>query len=388
MDSSDEDYFATNSISDYIFGKKKKYGIHPINQDRRKYGEFYHLYPQLREHPDKFYNYLRMTIPTFDYILDIVDRKLMKMWTNFIKTPITPCEKLVITIRFLATGTSFAALSYSFRVGRSTIGDIVKETCRALWEELQPIHMPKPTQLLFRSIAQDYWELWNFPNCAGSIDGKHIRIQCPPHSGTMFYNYKKFFSIVLQGVADARCKFIAIEVGGYGKQSDGGTFNASNLFQLLRKGNLDLPPDRNLPGTNIVMPYVFLADEAYPLLQNLLRPYARRDCSTESEYYNTRLSRGRKCIECAFGSINAKWRILWKPIETDVELAEDIVKALCILHNMLIDKEGVERVIQEAENFQRNTQSNRTASCHHVNVKMGRQIRDEFRTFFWNNKLE
>lgn len=80
--------------------------------------------------------------------------------------------------------------------------------------------MPVPTEKSFKSIAEEFYNTWNFPNCLGSIDGKHIRIQCPYNSGSMYFNYKKFFSIVLQAVADARYKFITVDVGGYGKQSD------------------------------------------------------------------------------------------------------------------------------------------------------------------------
>jgi hypothetical protein len=32
----------------------------------------------------------------------------------------------------------------------------------------------------------------NFPRCLGSVDGKHIRVMKPEHSGSMFYNYKVF----------------------------------------------------------------------------------------------------------------------------------------------------------------------------------------------------
>ena len=56
------------------------------------------------------------------------------------------------------------------------------------------------------------------------VDGKHIRLKCPPNSGTMYYNYKQSFSIVLQAIADAHRKFIIAEIGEYGKQSDDGNF--------------------------------------------------------------------------------------------------------------------------------------------------------------------
>jgi hypothetical protein len=90
--------------------------------------------------------------------------------------------------------------------------------------------MPVPTKLDFLQIASDIFQLWNFPNCLGAIDGKHVRIKCPNNTESMFYNYEHFFSIVLQGVADAKYRFITVYVGGYGKQSDGGTFQASDFL--------------------------------------------------------------------------------------------------------------------------------------------------------------
>lgn len=281
---------------------------------------------------------------------------------------------------------SYHALHFAFRMGVSTIAEIIKDTCRAIWTNLQPLHMPRPTEELFRNVAYDYWTMWNFPNCIGSIDGKHIRIQCPPHSGSMNYNYKKYFSIVLQAVADANCKFIAIEVGGYGKQSDGGTFSASTLHELMRTGQLGIPADARLPGTNNVVPHVFVGDEAYPLLPNLLRPYSRQNCDEKQSYFNRRLSRARKCVECAFGGINAKWRILWKPIETDVAVAEEITKAICVLHNTIIDLEGVARMLEEVEYFQQHIQSNIARRTSRVNITTGRMIRNKFCDFFWDNQ--
>jgi hypothetical protein len=48
-------------------------------------------------------------------------------------------------------------------------------------------------------------------------------------------------------------------------------------------------------------------------------------------------------MECAFGILYSKWRIILKAIEIEVELADKIVKSICIWHNTIIEKEVFER---------------------------------------------
>ena len=66
-------------------------------------------------------------------------------------------------------------------------------------------------------------------------------------------------------MVDANCKFSIIEVGGYGKQCDGGTFASSMLYKMKNSRELKFPEDTALPNTAFVMLYVILADEAYPI---------------------------------------------------------------------------------------------------------------------------
>ena len=105
----------------------------------------------------------------------------------------------------------------------------------------------------------------------------------------------------MQGLVDANYKFLNIDVGGYGKQSDGGTFRSSALFMYLSDGRLNIPNESVLPNSDITAPHVIIGDEAYPLLPNLLKPYARQHLYEDKEYFNARLSRARRTVECAFG---------------------------------------------------------------------------------------
>lgn len=232
-------------------------------------------------------------------------------------------------------------------MGASTVGAIVTETVGILWDELHTQHMPEPTTDAFKTIATDFFKIWNFTHCVGALDGKHVRVKCPANSGSMFFNYKNFFSVVLQAAVDARYKFIAIDVGGYGKQSDGGTFQASGLYQSVMHKTIILPDPAPLPQSDVVAPYVFVADEAYPLLTFLMKPYSGGDLPLSQECFNKRLSRTRKVVECAFGILNSKWCILSKCIDTRVDLADSIIKCVCILHNTIIDREGMDQNLTE-----------------------------------------
>lgn len=125
--------------------------------------------------------------------------------------------------------------------------------------------MPPPTQEKWNEIAKEFWEIWNFPNCLGALDGKHVLIQAPANSGSEYFNYKKSFSIVLMALVDANYKFIMVDVGAYGKNSNGGIFAHSAMGKKFEEKKLNVPNDTFLPGTITEVPYVIVGDETFPL---------------------------------------------------------------------------------------------------------------------------
>jgi len=196
--------------------------------------------------------------------------------------------------------------------------------------------MPQPTEERWKQIANDFWTNWNFPNCIGALDGKHVTIQAPPNSGSNFFNYKKTFSVVLLALVDAQYNFIAVDVGAYGKNSDGGILAHSNLGKSLENGSLNIPKDEFLPGTTISAPYVILGDEAFPLKTYLMRPYPGKQLDDSlKRIYNYRLCRTRRVVENCFGILAQKFRVYNRRIQSKPENVDYIILSTCVLHNFI-----------------------------------------------------
>jgi len=235
---------------------------------------------------------------TFDNLVVSLRHRVEMKHTNC-RESLSAEEQLAICLRLLATGSSFQSIAFSFRVGVSTVHNVVKRVCDSIWSELQPELMPEPTVDMWRRSADAFKYKWNFPNCCAAVDGKHVTITCPPNSGTMFYNYKGTFSIVVMALSDADYKFIAVDIGDYGSNSDGGVFRRSAIGSRLQSDTLNLPADQPItdnPGAN-AMPFVIVGDEAFPLGPHLMHPYPGRGLREDKRIFNYRLSRARRVVE-------------------------------------------------------------------------------------------
>ncbi|KAF9423376.1 hypothetical protein HW555_001185 [Spodoptera exigua] len=107
--------------------QRRRLHVHPLIEQRAVAGEFVTLYGSLRADETKFFNYFRMSTRSFDELLSKTKNKLV--YCSLRRLPIPPIERLMVTLRFLATGRTFTDLHYSFRMGIATISKIVNEVC-------------------------------------------------------------------------------------------------------------------------------------------------------------------------------------------------------------------------------------------------------------------
>lgn len=186
--------------------------------------------------------------------------------------------------------------------------------------------------------ADAFYHRWNFPNCIGAVDGKHVAITKPPGSGSFYFNYKKYFSIVLMGVVNANYEFLMVDIGTNGRASDAGIFNDSLFFSKLKKGELKIPAPEFPPGCDTALPYVLVADDAFPLMENIMKPFSHKSMIEHEIIFNYRLSRARGVVENAFGILTSRFRILLKNINLSPEKATKVALSCCYLHNFLRKK--------------------------------------------------
>ncbi|XP_067948744.1 uncharacterized protein [Watersipora subatra] len=225
-----------------------------------------------------------MTPANFDHLLLLMKPQITKKDT-VMRLAIEPKLKLAVTLHHLAEGASHTSIAAHYRLGRSTTSQIKYETVKALWNVLRPIQRE---------------------------------------------------SITLMVVCDADYKFLIVDIGQPGSRSDGGVWDSMAFARGLENGNINIPAPEPIGGDGADMPYVLVADEAFPLRPYFMRPFSGRSLDTqEKRVFNYRLSWARRVIENAFGIVSQRWRILFRMIAASQAKAVQIVQAVCVLHNYL-----------------------------------------------------
>ena len=147
-------------------GKRRlpRWWVRPYLRKREELGVFHTLFQELREDDrEYFFRFCRMSPESFDYIAYMVYDKIKKKPTNCRPNPITPEERLAVTLRYLANGECQQSIANYFRIGRQTVSKIIRETCAAIWDILGPIYVKCPSKKEeWGRVADEFADIWNF----------------------------------------------------------------------------------------------------------------------------------------------------------------------------------------------------------------------------------
>ena len=316
--------------------RQREFWVKPWISRRPQLGDYENLMAELeRESRGDFVAYLRMEPAMFHELVQRLTPRLTKKNTKW-RRALEPGLKVAVTLRFLATGNSYHSLAFSFRVAHNTISRFVHEVCQAILDEYGDEVVSVPTtEDGWRQVSEKFGTRWNFHNTMGAMDGKHIAIKAPRNSGSLYYNYKGFFSIILLGVVDGDYKFLWVDVGANGSTSDCAVFNNSAFKEALEDGTLGQPPYGILPGDNVRIPYFLIGDDAFPMRKWLMKPYSNRNLTDAERIFNYRLSRARRIVENAFGIMANRFRCLLTTLQLEPDTVQMLVLACVCLHNIM-----------------------------------------------------
>jgi hypothetical protein len=95
--------------------------------------------------------------------------------------------------------------------------------------------MAPPTQQEWKTVEEGFRKRATFRNYIGAKDGKHAGVIVPADSGSLFYNFKNYFSLVLLGVCDSKYHFTFVDIGSYGKSPDSSVIKLTTVAKTAHK---------------------------------------------------------------------------------------------------------------------------------------------------------
>ncbi|CAK1582633.1 unnamed protein product [Parnassius mnemosyne] len=368
--------------------RQRRWWMTTHHKTRNQYDGTRLLSNLIQEPSGQFDNFCRMSSIDFEYLLQLIGPRIKKQDTVF-RDSIPTKVRLAVTLRFLATGDSFKSLHYLFKISPQVISLIVPEVCKALCEALRSFVKMPQNEHEWLEIAREFEIKWQFPHCLGAIDGKHIKIQSPINSGSEFYNYKHNFSIILLAVADSDYNFLFADVGTHGRMSDGGVFNDSMLYNKIYGPDSFFPQDAPLPDRHLPVPYVFVADGAFALSKRIMKPFpGTPPVGSQNRKFNSRLSRARVVIECAFGIMTSVFGVLKTNILLQPEKASIITLTCVVLHNFLKKSQHSYRMYMPEGNIDNVLEEQQLRSLDQVPIRTtenAREIRNEYASYFYSH---
>ena len=129
-----------------------------IFEERKKKGEFHTLIDDMKlfDH-EYFYKQFRMPPQKLEELLSWIGPLITK--DSLRREAIGPDERLCVTLRYLATGDAQITIGSSYRISPITIGRIISETTKTIWDVLLEkgfLKVPSMADVLGPLMANTY----------------------------------------------------------------------------------------------------------------------------------------------------------------------------------------------------------------------------------------
>ena len=328
----------------------------------------------------------RMSKQTFDVLCHQLRPFISKKFTQM-RAPVSVEAQVAVTLYFLSDGGRMRKTANAFGLASCTVSSIVKRVTQAISEELSGTYLKLPhSEEEVRASAASFFAQHGFPQCIGAVDGTHIPISKPKQDATSYINRKGYHSINVQACVDFKYCFLDAVIKWPGSVHDARVFGNSMINKKLRDGIVPCCHKVIVNGEEAV-PICILGDPAYPLLPYLMKEFAKGGSTPQEQFFGYRLSSARMVVECAFGRLKARFGILRRSMDLNLDNIISTIHAcfvlhnLCEIHNEVIGDDQARAVQLYDQEFQPPTQPANTLEVHN-NERGGKANRKIFMKFF------
>jgi len=249
-----------------------------------------------------------------------------------------PLQKVVAAFRVIAYGEAADRADEYVRLSGTVIAQSTKLLMEFIVERWGSTYLRRPNQEELKTIMERNKER-GMPGCMGSLDCCHWEWhQCPTGMAGAYQSRKGKRGIVIEAVCDEDLWVWHLFVGAPGSLNDINVMHQSPLYLDVTGGRW---PPRNHPytinGNTRHLPY-YLVDGIYPRFSFLISPHPKP--STEEQTTFNRLQEAlRKDVERLFGVLMKRFHVALHPGRyRSVAQLVTTFKAICILHNMCVER--------------------------------------------------
>ncbi|XP_066583898.1 putative nuclease HARBI1 [Prorops nasuta] len=324
-------------VVDWLFNDNE------LNDDNEATDQLQHRRPRIiRDRMNWFQLYddvdfkirFRLSKEMVNMLMGKIEHKLIVYNTERNNT-IPPIIQLLVTLRFMASGSFLISITDFCGISKSSAQRIVHKistTIAEMYDEY--IKFPTDPNDISKTEIENF-KLPGFIPVIGAIDGFHVKIQSYGGGDSeLFRNRKGFFSLNVQAIVNCKLQFLDLVVRWPGSIHDATIFDNSQIKARFENGEF---------GNAIL-----LGDSGYPCLPYLLTPLQNPESPGEV-LYNESLIRTRSMVERCFGVFGKMFPILTigSRLRTPSKTMTLII-ACGILHNIsrsTVEPEDINEVV-------------------------------------------
>ncbi|CAM6111992.1 unnamed protein product [Calypogeia fissa] len=283
---------------------------------------------------DTYQQMFKMDMSTFHWFCEQVGPHVERMNTNY-KRSIPVTTRVAVAVFRLATGANYLIAAERFSVGESTVFYCTMELCQILCNHFK--HMVAcPQGGALRKVMAGFEAISGLPNCVGAIDCMHLRIKRPAGpQGADYLNEDKVYTIVTQAAVDATTRVLSLATGFTGAVPDLSVLELSSLYDNKQSGRFFNVPPVHIEGVKI--PPYLVGDSNYQLKPWLIVPFPNVESTAVEDIFNRWHFQMWQRVDKTFKALKS-WGILSGVLQVDVPTAIYMIGAVCIMHNILLEK--------------------------------------------------